>query len=141
MHHVHTTLISSTNRTSTLTKIWNSQIHRQTFLVTTETSSVCYRGCRRMAWVSTAGPKPHLAIAPINLNHSLLTPQIELPLSKYLGKILATLMQFWLVSRYLGNKGRKDMPKLVSWVEAEILNVQQTSSTEEILVWTIQGSE
>lgn len=107
--YIHTTLISSTNRTSTSTKVRNSQItdHRQTCLVTTETSSVCHRSCRAMAWVSTAGPKPQLPIAPINLSYSLLTPQIERLLSKYSGKILATLTQFCSFPDTLATKDDK----------------------------------
>lgn len=100
-HQYTPILISSTSRTRTSTKFRNSQNHRHTCFVTTETSSVCHRGYRAMAWVSTAGPKPQLPITPINLNHSLLTPQIERPLSKYSVKRLAMYFtQFWLVSRY-----------------------------------------
>ena len=67
MHYV-LTHIASTNRTSTSTKIWNSQ-STGTCLVTTETSFVCHCGCRAMmAWASTAGPKPQQPIAPISLD-------------------------------------------------------------------------
>lgn len=135
--YIHTTLISSTNRTSTSTKVRNSQItdHRQTCLVTTETSSVCHRSCRAMAWVSTAGPKPQLPIAPINLSYSLLTPQIERLLSKYSGKILATLTQFCSFPDTLATKDDKRTSEAGFWVEAEVLIVQYTSSTQEILVY------